>query len=107
MAKRAIPKKVKNEIDEYVQALKEDHLPIVKVILFGSYAKGKQRKGSDIDLCIISPKFKNSFKAMQYLWAKRLNDSGVTIEPIGFSSEDFRDESTLTREIKQTDIEIH
>lgn len=106
MVKKTIPKKIKSEIAGYIQVLKKDHLPITKVILFGSYAKGKQRKDSDVDLCIISPKFKNAFEAMQYLWAKRLKDSGITIEPIGFSPKDFRDNSPLVHEIKETGVEI-
>lgn len=34
------------------------HLPIRKLILFGSFAKGKAHEFSDIDLIIVSPKFK-------------------------------------------------
>ena len=86
--------------------MRKDHLPITKVILFGSYAKGRQREDSDVDLRIIFPRFKNAFEAMQYLWAKRIKDSGITIEQIGFSPKDFRDNSPLMREIKETGVEI-
>lgn len=107
MVKKAISKKVKKEIDEYIKVLKADKLPIKKVILFGSYAKGVQNKWSDIDLCIISPKFKDAFKAMQYLWLKRTKDIGLTIEPLGFSPSDFKDKyDSLIHEIKTTGIEI-
>lgn len=107
MAKKRVPKKVEKKIKEYLDVLSQDKLPIKKVILFGSYAKGKQQKWSDIDLCIISPKFKNSFKAMQYLWLKRIDDRGLTIEPVGFNTEDFKDNyNSLIYEIKNTGIEI-
>jgi len=106
MAKKTIPKKIEKEIFEYVANLRKDRLPIKKVILFGSYAKGRQHKWSDIDLCVISPKFKNAFSAMQYLWLKRLNDHGNVIEPVGFSPKDFKEGSSLINEIKQTGIEI-
>lgn len=107
MAKKTIPKKVEKEIFEYVANLRKDRLPIKKVILFGSYAKGKQRKWSDIDLCVISPRFKNPWKAMEYLWLKReISDPRYAIEPVGFSPKDFREGSSLINEIKQTGIEI-
>jgi len=52
MAKKRIPKQVEKKIKEYVDILKADNLPIKKVILYGSYAKGRQHKWSDIDVCI-------------------------------------------------------
>lgn len=107
MAKKTIPKKIRKEIDEYINVLKADKLPIKKVILFGSYAKKKQNNWSDIDLCIISPKFNNPIDAMQYLWEKKINDSTPTIEPIGFNPKDFEDNySSLIKEIKTNGIEI-
>lgn len=107
MAKKRISKKVKKEIEEYIKILKADKLPISEVILFGSYAKGKQNKWSDIDLCIVSPKFKNAFKAMQYLWLKRTSDSSPAIEPLGFAPKDFEDNyDSLIHEIKTTGVRV-
>ena len=107
MAKKTIPKKVDTQIKKYINILKTDKLPIDKVILYGSYAKGRQRKWSDIDLCIISPKFKDSWNATGYLWDKRkIFDIKYTIEPIGFSVKDFKESSALIDEIKTTGIEI-
>ncbi|MCK4745183.1 nucleotidyltransferase domain-containing protein [Candidatus Parcubacteria bacterium] len=105
---KKISKKVKTQTDKYIDILKRDNLPIKKVILFGSYAKNSQREWSDIDLCIISPKFKNSWKALDYLWDKRIIfDAKYTIEPIGFNPKDFNDKySSLINEIKTTGIEI-
>ena len=107
MAKKAIPQKVKKEIKCYLDTLKADKLFIQSVFLFGSQARGTQRKGSDIDLCIISPKFENASDALQYLWSKRkIYDVNYTIEPIGFSPREFRENSSLISEIKKTGIEI-
>ena len=93
-------------IEEYIQTLRQDALPVEQIVLFGSYAKGTQHKWSDIDLCIISPKFRNSWKATQYLWSKRLHDNGLTIEPVGFTKQDFQQPSSLIEEIKKTGIKI-
>jgi len=107
MVKKTIPKKVKNEVKRYIEILKGDKLPIKKIILFGSYATGKQHKWSDIDLCIVSPKFKDPWDATEYLWLKRkIFDVKYTIEPVGFSPKDFRESSSLISEIKTNGIEI-
>lgn len=106
MYEKKIPRRIKKHIDKYVKLLVEDKLPIKKIYLFGSYAKGKQNKWSDVDLCIISPKFNDPWDAMQYLWSKREFDKDVTIEPIGFNPDDFKEEDSLIHEIKKTGIEI-
>lgn len=101
-----ISRKVKNSIDSYIKVLKEDDLPIRHVFLFGSYARGNAKSWSDIDLCIISPRFKDPWEALQYLWSKRVDDVGTTIEPVGFSPKDFAGESPLVTEVKRFGIEI-
>lgn len=106
MARKTIPKKIEKEMREYVGGLQKDKLPIASVYLFGSYAKGTEHKWSDIDVCVISPQFKDFFDTLQYLWQKRTKDSGTVIEPIGFSPKDFADDTTLTREIKRTGIKL-
>ncbi|MEA2097820.1 MAG: nucleotidyltransferase domain-containing protein [Patescibacteria group bacterium] len=108
MVRKRIPKKVKKEIERYIDILKEDRLPIKKVVLFGSFARGSQRKWSDIDLCVVSPKFKNSFEASQYLWKKRkIFDLNYTIEPVGFNLNNFNDKyDSLANEIRKTGVEI-
>ncbi|MFA6475602.1 MAG: nucleotidyltransferase domain-containing protein [Patescibacteria group bacterium] len=103
---KKIPKAVRDNIASYIISLEKDNLPIEKVVLFGSYAKGTQHQWSDIDLCIVSPKFRNAWQATQYLWSKRINDIGLTIEPVGFSPVDYKSESPLLAEIKRTGIRV-
>ena len=51
-------KEIKTNVRDYISYLKkEHHLPIDKVYLFGSYAKNNPRNYSDVDLCVVSPKF--------------------------------------------------
>ena len=106
MAKKTIPQKIERKIKSYVGLLKKDKLPIERVVLFGSYAKGRQSDSSDIDICVVSPKFTDQFDALQYLWLKRRYASDTDIEPIGFSPHDFAEDTSLTREIKRTGVEV-
>ena len=107
MARKKIPAEVKKSLDQYLAVLKQDNLPIKEAILFGSFAKGKQKKWSDIDICIISSKFKSRSGAISYLWRKKheMKDdmalAGHDLEPIGYNPKDFIDEDPLVWEIKK------
>lgn len=47
-------KKVKTELDNIVGALTGTGI-VSQIILFGSYAKGEEKPGSDLDLCVLTP----------------------------------------------------
>ena len=51
----------KKIIKEYKKALQELGINVKRVILYGSFARGTQRKDSDIDLVIVS----NDFERMK------------------------------------------
>ena len=108
MVKKRIPKKIKKIVRNYIERLAEEkELPIKKVILYGSRAKGNQKKDSDIDVCIISPKFKDAFSAIEFLLIRRNREEVVAgLEPVGFSEKDFKESSSLIEEIKKTGVEI-
>ncbi|MBI2079532.1 nucleotidyltransferase domain-containing protein [Candidatus Micrarchaeota archaeon] len=65
-------------------------LPIEEMILFGSFARGDYKKDSDVDLIVVSPKFK------QVLFSRRnskLYDHWVLDYPVDFlcfSPEEFK-----------------
>ena len=105
MVKKTIPKRIEKNINKYINKIREDNLNIKKVILFGSYAKKKQHKWSDVDLCIISTEFKDQFAATRYLLLKSYN-LGVIIEPHPYHPKDFVNEDPLVWEIKKTGVEI-
>jgi len=107
MAKKRLPKKVVDEVNEYKKLLKADKLPITGVYVFGSQAKGTARKGSDIDVAVVSPKFKDSWTALSYLYSKLPYGLGWSIEPMGFNPKDFEDKySTLIYEIKKYGVKV-
>lgn len=54
---------VKREIDKIkkvlVELLRDAGISVDKIVLFGSYAKGKIKKDSDIDIIVVSKDFRN------------------------------------------------
>ncbi len=74
--------------------------------LFGSYATGRQREESDIDLAIVSSDFSGiRFKDSGALGAMTWGID-TRIEPWGFRPEDFTDDHILPAEILRTGIRI-
>lgn len=88
MAKKTSAK-INKIIKDYINVIRED-LPVTKVILYGSHAKGTAKQGSDIDIAIISEKFgKNPRKEGQYLFRKLWRTKNSSIDPIGYSPQSF------------------
>ncbi len=54
-------------IRRYVRQIVEKFQPD-KVILFGSYARGEQRDGSDVDLLVVMPAWNEMSKASRIRW---------------------------------------
>lgn len=84
--------------------MRQDNLPIQRVFLFGSWAQGRAKPDSDIDLCVVSKNF-NKIDPWQYLWSKRIELDDYVIQPIGFTAKNFKDKDPLVYEIKKTGIE--
>jgi predicted nucleotidyltransferase len=103
-----ISKKIIEHIREYVSVLRNE-IPVNKVILFGSYARGKQHKSSDVDIAIISEKFGiNPHEEGKYLFRKLWKISFANIDPMPYSPNDLlsKNPSPLLAEIKKYGIVI-
>ena len=84
------------------------NLPIERAYLFGSYATGRNRDYSDIDLAIVSPavNIRNSLAVNQDIFHRAMLYN-VDLEPICFSPEEFeKEELPIVLDIKRTGIEI-
>jgi predicted nucleotidyltransferase len=59
---------IKKILRQFIKETRK-RIPVEKVILFGSYAKGNPKKTSDIDIAVISPKFNrmNEFERIKFL----------------------------------------
>ena len=108
MAKKRVSKEVVNIVRQYTQRLSEEEkLPIKRVMIFGSQTTGKAHPWSDIDVCIISPKFKDALEAIEFLLSKRKREEVIAgLEPVGFTERDFAANSTFLNEIKKTGLEL-
>ncbi|MCG2695740.1 nucleotidyltransferase domain-containing protein [Candidatus Parcubacteria bacterium] len=103
-------KQINIAVKKIAQQAKDDNMPIAKAFMFGSYAQNKAKKYSDLDLCFVSPSFKDTFKAEVYLRTKfHSKDIGlnVPVDIIAYNLEDFKDITIpLVYEIKKYGREI-
>lgn len=87
-----------NKLKDFIKNL-ESSIPISQAYLFGSYANGKPTKWSDIDVAVISPKFKgirfyDIKKIIPYL---RGYPNLIEVHP--FNNKDFKKENLFVKQI--------
>ncbi|MFQ6036919.1 MAG: nucleotidyltransferase domain-containing protein [Sedimentisphaerales bacterium] len=108
MAKQTRLKKSEiGKIYKFVQLLKQQGISVSKVILFGSYAKGRTNPDSDIDIAIVSTQFGQDIGEEMMLLRKIALKVDSHIEPVPLCPEDLNDSlSTLAQEIKRYGIDV-
>ena len=104
MVKREAIKTIK----KFVKALKQAGIPVDRVILYGSYAKGKTRPDSDIDVAVISKNFGQDRVEEGMTLFRIAGKIDPRLEPIPISSESYQKDTwvPLIYEIKEKGIEL-
>jgi len=99
---------INSVIQQYVTDVKKA-IPIDKVYLYGSYAKGKQQDGSDVDICF----FSQAFETRQPLdiltdlfYLKIKYDKDILIEPNAFPTNELYSDNPFVNEILRTGREL-
>ncbi len=108
MAKQTkLRKSVLDQVKLYVDLVKSTKIPIEKVIVFGSQAKGTAHKWSDIDVCIVSPSFRGDHWDPMIKLAHLKDDSTIDIEAHPMSPRDLMNKyDTLASEIRKYGIDV-
>jgi predicted nucleotidyltransferase len=91
-------------IREYLMLVPKD-LGIKKVYLFGSFAKGKERDESDIDIALVLENMPDFFSIQKQLMRLR-RKIDLRIEPHPIKEQDFNSMNPFAYEIEKTGIEI-
>jgi len=78
-------------IVRYHQALRDAGIPVEKLILFGSYARGTARQWSDIDLCVVSQTFGKNRHDERIVLMGLTHKIDPMIEPHPYNSKDLQD----------------
>ncbi len=87
------------KINRYIEKLRKNHVPVWRIYLYGSYAKGTFHSESVIDLAIFWDRdeitgFDEDVKLMGLRW-----DVDLRIEPHSFARTDFDETNPYIKEI--------
>lgn len=97
----------KNIAKQFAESLSKAGIKVQKAYLFGSFAKGKAKKDSDIDVCIVSSSFGKDYFGEMVKLRKYSLKIDSRIEPVPFLPEDLNDRySTLASEIRKYGIPL-
>ena len=95
-------------VREYVADVKKV-MPIDKVYLYGSYAKGTQQEYSDVDICFFFPVFESrrTLDVLTELFYLKIKyDKEILIEPNAFPTSELYNDNPFVKEIVRTGLEI-
>jgi len=95
-------------VQQYIADVKKV-MPIDKVYLYGSYAKGLQKENSDVDICFFSPAFESRHSLdilTELFYLKVKYDKDVLIEPNAFPVSALYNDNPFVKEIIRTGREI-
>jgi len=96
------------ELNKFKNNLSVD-IPIEKMILFGSMAKGKRSKDSDIDLIVVSQKFKGKKSFNRSVGFYRHWNLDYPVDFLCYTPKEFnklKKQITIVREALREGIEI-
>ncbi len=90
---------------QFVNACREQGVPVFSAWLFGSYAKGQEHKYSDIDVALVSDLFTINFIDNNHKTAL-INYQFPDIEVHHFNTQIFSKDDPFINEIKRTGVKI-
>jgi len=98
--------KVLGLIREAVRRLDCSGIRVARAILFGSFAQGRMREWSDIDVALISRDYRPTDFKQRVRIGLICQDVDVRMETVVYRPEDFRKGEPLALEIERTGIEL-
>jgi predicted nucleotidyltransferase len=101
-------KTITSIVRQYIADVKKA-MPIDKVYLYGSYARGTQQEGSDVDICFFSDAFesKRSLDILTELFVLKIKyDKDILIEPNAFPTSAMYNDNPFVKEVLRTGQEL-
>jgi len=97
-----------NIVKKFVKRLREEGISVDRVILYGSYAAGKERRDSDIDVAIVSRDFGKDRVEEGMVLYRIAGKVDSRLEPVPISVEAFENDTwlPLIYEIKVKGLEL-
>ncbi|MEK6539595.1 MAG: nucleotidyltransferase domain-containing protein [Deltaproteobacteria bacterium] len=85
-----VKKTVIKIIERFIAAVEKEGITLDKVILYGSYAKGKERRDSDIDIAVVSKDFGKDRTEEGMLLFRIAGEIDTRLEPVPIAAKSLR-----------------
>jgi len=97
-----------NIVRQFAKQINDSGIHLQRVVLFGSYSRNEQHKWSDIDVALVSDKFKGiGFYDLDLYGKTLIKKQFQDISPRTYKTRDFSpDKDPFVEEILKTGIEI-
>ncbi len=92
------------KVKQYAGAVKQT-MPVKKIVLFGSYARGSEYAGSDIDVAVIVDRIDGDYLELSAKLFELVPDIDIRIEPVLLNENS--DKSGFIESIMRYGKEIH
>lgn len=93
-----------NTVKQYIMLIPQE-IGVKRAYLFGSFAKGKEREESDIDIAVIVENMPDFFTTQRLLMRLR-KKVDLRIEPHPIQEQDFNSANPFAFEIEKTGIKV-
>ena len=99
---KQIDPNIKKEIIKYRDKLESKGINVTKIILFGSFVKGKNDEHSDIDVAVVSPEFGKDYQKEMVKLLILSHKINNLIEPHPFNERELKNKyNALSNEIRK------
>jgi predicted nucleotidyltransferase len=94
-------------VSTYLERVKAEGVRVDEAYVFGSFVKGKNWEGSDIDVCILSEDFGTDYDKWSQLLNRVAVKTDARIEPVMFTRREFDNKyDPLAGEIKRFGLKV-
>jgi len=105
-----IPEEVKRALKELIRGLRRAVGEDFKLYLFGSYARGDWIRESDVDVIVVSPKFRDVPRYLRVPMVRKLARKDVPFEILCYTPEELErllEESSFMKEVASYWVELY
>lgn len=100
-----VDRRVINTVKQYIKLIPKE-VGVKRAYLFGSYARGKEKEESDIDIAVVIENMPDFFSTQKLLMQLRRNVD-LRIEPHPIMEQDFNSSNPFAWEIEKTGIKVY
>lgn len=102
-----LSKKTVKQLAHFTKKIRKSGIPVERLIVFGSQAKGTAKPWSDIDVCVVSPIFGKDRPAERLTLLRLIDARSVDIEPHPYNVRDLSEKwDILAHDIKSHGIVV-